>query len=103
MRNTWGDIQDPGGKIQGAHEATLTHHVHSTQIGHNTTPENFNIIGREDHGLARTIKEPIYIRVNNPIHNRNIGKYNLHHFDRVLFHTPDLRAYWACSEFRACA
>ena len=30
-------------------------HVHSTQTGHNITPDNFNIIRREDHGLARTI------------------------------------------------
>ena len=44
---------------------------------HSTTPENFNIIGKEDKGLARTIKESIYIRVNNPTLNRNIGKYNL--------------------------
>ena len=41
-------------------------HMCNTQTGHNTTPENFNTIGREDHGLARTIKESIYIRVNNP-------------------------------------
>ena len=34
-------------------------HVHSTQTGHNTTSDNFHIIGREDHGLARTIKESI--------------------------------------------
>lgn len=38
-----------------------------------TTPENFNIIGREDHGLDRTIKGSIYIRVNNPTLNRNIN------------------------------
>ena len=31
----------------------------------------------EDQGLARTIKESIYIRVNNPTLNQNIGKYNL--------------------------
>ena len=36
-------------------------HVHSTQTGHSTNPEKFNIIGREDHGLARTIKESIYM------------------------------------------
>ena len=47
--------------------------MHSTQTGHSTTPENFNIIGREDHGLARTIKESIYIRVNNSTLNRNIS------------------------------
>ena len=67
-------------------------HVHSTQTGHSTTPENFNIIGRKDHGLARIIKESIYIRVNNPTCNGNIGKYNLYHiWDIVLFNTPDLQ------------
>ena len=67
-------------------------HVHSTQTVHNTTPENFNIIGRDDHGLALTIKESIYIGVNNPTINRNIGKFNLHHiWDRVPLNTPDLK------------
>ena len=67
-------------------------HVHSTQMGHSTTPDNFNIIGREGHGLAKTIKESIFIRVNNPTLNRNVGKYNLHHiWDRVLSNTPDLK------------
>ena len=67
-------------------------HAYSTQTGHSTNPENFNIIGREDHGLARAIKESIYIRVNNPTLNRNVGKYSLHHiWDRVLFNTSDLK------------
>ena len=34
-------------------------HVHSWQTGHNATPGNFNIIGKEDQGLARTRKESI--------------------------------------------
>ena len=64
----------------------------SYQSGHSTDPDNFTIIGKEDHGLARTIKESIYIRVNNSTLNRNVGKYNLHHIlDRVLFNTPDLK------------
>ena len=67
-------------------------HVHIQQTGHNTTETSFNIIGREDQGLARTIKESIYIRVNNPTLNQNIGKYNLSHiWDRVLFNTPGLK------------
>ena len=67
-------------------------HAHIQQTGHTTTSNNFNIIGREDQGLARTIKESIYIRVNNPMLNRNIGKYNLNHiWDRVLFNTPGLK------------
>ena len=67
-------------------------HVHIQQTGHNTTETSFNIIGREDQGLARTIKESIYIRVNNPTLNQNIGKYSLSHiWDRVLFNTPGLK------------
>ena len=32
----------------------------------------------------------MYIRVNNPTLNRNVGKCNFHHiWDRVLFNTPD--------------
>ena len=41
--------------------------------------------------LARNIKESIFIRINNPTLNRNIGKFNLPHiWDRVLFNTPGL-------------
>ena len=67
-------------------------HGDSSHSGHSTSPGNFTVIGREDHGLARTIKESIYIRVNNPTLNRNVGKYNFHHiWDRILFNTPDLK------------
>ena len=67
-------------------------HVHIQQTGHNTTDTSFNSIGREDQGLARTIKESIYIRVNNPPLNYNIGKYNLCHiWDRVLFNTAGFK------------
>ena len=54
--------------------------------------ENFQIVGREENSMARTIKEAMYIRVNNPILNRNIGKYNLPPiWDRVLFTIPELK------------
>ena len=67
-------------------------HVHIQQTGHNTTEDSFNIIGREDQGQAWTIKESIFIRVNNPTLNQNIGKYNLSHiWDRALFNTPGLK------------
>ena len=54
-------------------------HAHTQPTGHNTTSDNFNIIGWEDRDLATTIKEAIYIRVNNPSLNRNVGKYHLGH------------------------
>ena len=69
-------------------------HAHIQQTGHNITGTSFNIIGREDQGQARTIKESIFIWVNNPTLNQNIGKYNLGHiWDRVLFNTQGLN--WA--------
>ena len=53
---------------------------------------NFCIAGREDQNLIRTIKEAIYIRVNNPSLNRNIGKYHLPHIrDEVLISIPELK------------
>ena len=67
-------------------------HGHIQQTGHTITDNSFNIIGREDWGQARTIKESFFIRVNNPSLNQNIGKYNLSHiWDRVLFNTPELK------------
>ena len=39
--------------------------AHIQQTGHNSTDSSFNIIGSEDQGQARTIKETIYIKVNN--------------------------------------
>ena len=66
-------------------------HHHSTLTGHITNQNNFQIIGREGHNLARNIRESIYIRVNNPSLNNNIGKFNLSHiWDRVLLNTKGL-------------
>ena len=55
-------------------------HHHSIQTDHPTNQNNFQIVGREGHNLARNIKESICIRVNNPSLNNNIGKFNLSHF-----------------------
>ena len=66
-------------------------HQHSNHTGHPTSHNSFQIIWREGHCLARNIKESIFIRVNNPILNRNIGKFNLPHtWNRVLLNTPGL-------------
>ena len=74
-----------GGKVQGAPKGVLYHPCPQPT-------NNFNIIGREDQGLARTIKESIYIRVNTPTLNRNIGKFNLNHMlDRVYLNTAGLK------------
>ena len=65
---------------------------HSNITGHATTLENFSIVGREDQSLNRLIKESMYIRVNNPSLNRNIGKYHLPHiWDEVLLNSAELK------------
>ena len=65
---------------------------HNNATGHTTSVENFKIIGRKGHGMARTIKEAIYIRVNSPTLNRNVVKYNLLHiWDKVLFSIPEVK------------
>ena len=66
-------------------------HHHINQTGHTTNQNNFQIVGREGHNLARNMKESIYIRVNNPTLNNNIVKFNLSHiWDRVLLNTKGL-------------
>ena len=66
-------------------------HHHSSQTGHPTNHNNFQIIGREGHNLARNIKESTYIRVNSPTLNNNIGKFNPSHiWNRVLLNTKGL-------------
>ena len=59
---------------------------------HTTTTENFSVVGREDTNLARTIKESIYIRVNNTSLNVNIGNYDLPYiWNEALFNTSKLQ------------
>ena len=50
---------------------------HSNISGHTVDIEDLSIVGREDQNLIRTIKEALYIGVNNPSLNGNIGKYIL--------------------------
>ena len=66
--------------------------THQNTSGHTTSIGNFKIVGREENNLTRTIQEAMFIRVNNPTLNRNIGKYNLPHiWDRILFTIPGLQ------------
>ena len=65
---------------------------HSVISGHSVTIDNFKIVGREDQNLLRTTKEALYIRVNNPSLNKNIGKYHLPHiWDEVLHNISELK------------
>ena len=68
---------------------------HYNITGHNVSIEIFSILGREKQNLMRTIKEALYIRLNNPSLNRNIGQYHVPHiWDEVLFNTSELKLKW---------
>ena len=67
-------------------------HDHSNTSGHTTTLDNFKVVGREEQNLSRLIKESMYIRVNGPSLNKNIGKYHLPHiWDEVLNNSRELK------------
>ena len=66
--------------------------AHSQLTGYQLSKDNFSIMGREGQDIIRLIKESIFIRVNNPTLNRNIGKFQLSHlWNRVLFGTPNIK------------
>ena len=52
---------------------------HHNITGHEVSLDNFSIVEREENIIAINIKEAIFIRVNDPSLNRNIGKFQLPH------------------------
>ena len=54
-------------------------HLHTSSTGHPVSPEWFSIVDREVQGMARNIKEAMYIRVNDPSLSRNLGKFKVSH------------------------
>ena len=66
-------------------------HQHTNTTGHPVIRDCFSIIHRESQGLTRNIKEAIFIRVNYPSLNRNLGRFQLQHaWDQILQDTPTL-------------
>ena len=64
---------------------------HHNTTGHKVSLENFSIVGREDNSIVRNIKEAIFIRVNGPSLNRNVGNFLLPHiWDEVLARSQEL-------------
>ena len=49
-------------------------HLHSSTTGHPMYPEQFNIVHKEVNSHSRTIKEAIFIHVQDPTLNRNLGE-----------------------------
>ena len=64
-------------------------HLHTSITGHPVSPDCFTIVDREAQGLTRNIKEVMYIKVNDPSLNRNLGTFLLPQvWDQVLKDTP---------------
>ena len=81
-----------GGRIKEHLKASSPIHHHSSSTGHPLSPECFNIIHQETQGPSRNIKETMFIHVNDPLLNRNLGKYQLPHiWDSILLYTPALQ------------
>ena len=46
------------------------HDLNLACLDHEVSLDNFRIVGREDQSIARTIKEAVLIRINDPSLNR---------------------------------
>ena len=72
-------------------KATSPIHLHTTLTVHTVSPECFSIVDREAQVMARNIKKAMYIRVNDPSLNRNLGKFQVPHvWDQILKDMPTL-------------
>ena len=81
-----------GESIKECLKAPSPIHQHSSSTGHPLSPECFNSTHWETQGSSRNTKEAIFICVNGPSLNRNIGKYQLPHvWDNILQDTSVLQ------------
>ena len=65
---------------------------HSSSTGHSLDPDYLSITHKEVHSHSRTIKEAMFMCVNDPTFNRNLGKYQLLHvWDSILQASPILQ------------
>ena len=94
------DWQEFWWKIQGESQGPSPIFYHCQNAGHIIKLDNFSLVGKEPQGITRTIKEAMYIRVNDPPLNRNLGKYQLSHmWDGVL---QDMPAQFTVTPYTSC-
>ena len=88
-----GEISRTFGDIYKEHlRAPSPIHDQSNTSGHTTSLKNFSIVGGEGQKISRLIKESMFIRVNSPSLNKNIGKYHLPHlWDEVVINSRELK------------
>ena len=78
-----------GERVKEHFKAPSPIHHHSTTTGHPMDPNQFNIVHKEVNSLSRTIKEAMFIHMQDPPLNRNLGKYQLPHiWDNLLQVSP---------------
>ena len=81
-----------GDRVKEHLKAPSPIHLHSTTTGHPMDPEHFSIVHMEVNNHSRTIKEAMFICVQDPTLNRNLGKYQLPHiWDHLLHASPTLQ------------
>ena len=81
-----------GERVKEHFKAPSPIHLHSTTTGHPVDPEQFNIVHKEVNSHSRTIKEAMFICIQDPTLNRNLGKYQLPHiWDHLLQVSPTLQ------------
>ena len=78
-----------GERVKEHFKAPSPIHLHSATTGHPMDPNQFSIIHKEVNMQSRTIKEAMFIHVQDPPLNRNLGKYQLLHiWDQLLQASP---------------
>ena len=85
-------VRSLGERVKEHFKAPSPIHLHSTTTGHPMDPEQFSIVHKEVNNQSRTIKEAMFIWVQDPILNRNLGKYQLPHiWEHLLMASPTLQ------------
>ena len=81
-----------GDRVKEHFKAPSPIHLHSTTTGHPMDPNQFNKVHKEVNSHSRTIKEAMFIWVQDPPLNRNLGKYQHPHiWDHLLQASPTLQ------------
>ena len=81
-----------GERVKENFKAAPPPHLHSTTTGHLMDPKQFSIVHKEVNNQSRTIKEAMFIWVQDPTLNSNLGKYQLLYiWDNLLLTSPTLQ------------
>ena len=81
-----------GERVKEHFKAPSPIHLCSSTTGHPMDPEQFNIVHKDGNSHSMTIKEAMFICMQDPTLKRNLGKYQLPHiWDHLLLASPTLQ------------